>query len=95
MPGYVTKALTRFWHPPPVKIQDQSYLSRTQKVYNQNLLCQEMSTRSGSNLVLRIPINFYSYTCNNVYYLIVSLMYKTFLFFNLLYQVISTRSGST
>jgi hypothetical protein len=25
MPGYVTKALTRFWHPPPVKIQDQPY----------------------------------------------------------------------
>jgi hypothetical protein len=27
------------------------YLSRTQKSYNQNLLYQEMSTRSGSNLV--------------------------------------------
>jgi hypothetical protein len=25
MPGYVTKALTYFWHPPPVKIQDQPY----------------------------------------------------------------------
>jgi hypothetical protein len=25
MPGYVTKALTRFWHPPPAKSQDQSY----------------------------------------------------------------------
>ncbi len=25
MPGYVTKSLTRFWHPPPVKSQDQSY----------------------------------------------------------------------
>ncbi len=43
-----------------------SHLSRTQKSYNQNLLYQEMSTRSGSNLVLRIPINFYSYTCNSV-----------------------------
>ncbi len=26
MPGYVTKALTRFQHPPPVKSQDQPYL---------------------------------------------------------------------
>ncbi len=42
-------------------------LSRTQKSYNWNLLYQEMSTRSGSNLALRIPINFYCYTCNNVY----------------------------
>ncbi len=42
-------------------------LSRTQKSYNQNLLYQEMSTRSGSNLVLCVPINFYSYTCNNIY----------------------------
>ena len=42
------------------------------KSYNQNLLYREMSTRSGSNLVLPVPINFYSYTCNNVYYLIVS-----------------------
>jgi hypothetical protein len=25
MPGYVTKALTRFHHPPPVKSQDQPY----------------------------------------------------------------------
>jgi hypothetical protein len=25
MPRYVTKALTCFWHPPPVKIQDQPY----------------------------------------------------------------------
>ena len=33
-------------------------LSRTQKSSNQNLLYQEMSTRSGSNLVLRVPINF-------------------------------------
>jgi hypothetical protein len=40
-------------------------LSRTKKKSNQNLLYQEMSTRSGSNLVLRVPINFYSYTCNN------------------------------
>jgi hypothetical protein len=44
-----------------------SCLSRTQKSYNQNLLYQEMSTRSGSNLVFCIPIDFYSYTCNNVY----------------------------
>jgi hypothetical protein len=42
-------------------------LSRTKKSYNRNLLYQEMSTRSGSNLVLRVLINFYSYTCNNVY----------------------------
>jgi hypothetical protein len=33
-------------------------LSRTQKSYNQNLLYREMSTRSGSNLVLHVPINF-------------------------------------
>jgi hypothetical protein len=33
-------------------------LSKTQKKSNQNLLYQEMSTRSGSKLVLRIPINF-------------------------------------
>jgi hypothetical protein len=26
MPRYVTKALTHFWHPPPVKSQDQPYL---------------------------------------------------------------------
>jgi hypothetical protein len=25
MPGYITKALTRFWHLPPIKIQDQPY----------------------------------------------------------------------
>jgi hypothetical protein len=25
MTGSVAKALTRFWHPPPVKIQNQSY----------------------------------------------------------------------
>jgi hypothetical protein len=25
MPGYVTKALTHFWHPPPIKNQDQPY----------------------------------------------------------------------
>jgi hypothetical protein len=42
-------------------------LSRTQKSSSQNLLYQEMSTRSGSNLVLRVPINFYSYTYNNIY----------------------------
>ena len=65
------------------------------KSYNQNLLYQEISTRSGSHLVLHVPINFYSYTCNNIYELIVSLTYKTFLFSNLLYQVMSTRSGST
>ncbi len=35
-------------------------LSRTQKSSNQNLLYQEMSTRSRSNLVLPVPINFYS-----------------------------------
>ncbi len=40
-------------------------LSRTQKSSNQNLLYQEMTTRSGSILVLPVPINFYSYTCNN------------------------------
>jgi hypothetical protein len=40
-------------------------LSRTKKSSNQNLLYQEMSTRSGSNLVLRVTINFYSYSCNN------------------------------
>ena len=68
---------------------------KNKKSYNRNLLYREMSTRSGSNLVLRIPINFYSYTCNNVYQSIVSLTYKTFLFSNLLYQVMSTRSGST
>ena len=39
----------------------RNYLSRTQKSSNQNLLYQEMSTRSGSNLILCIPINFYSY----------------------------------
>jgi hypothetical protein len=44
----------------------QLALSRTQKSYNQNLLYREMSTGSGSNLVLRVPINFYRYTCNNV-----------------------------
>ncbi len=43
-----------------------SHLSRTQKSSNQNLLYREMSNRSGSNLVLHVPINFYSYTCNNV-----------------------------
>jgi hypothetical protein len=25
MPGYVTKALTHFWHPPPIKSQNQPY----------------------------------------------------------------------
>jgi hypothetical protein len=25
MPGYVPTALIRFWHPPPIKIQDQPY----------------------------------------------------------------------
>jgi hypothetical protein len=44
-----------------------SSLSRTQKSSKQNLLYQEMSTRTGSNLVSRIPINFYSYICNNIY----------------------------
>jgi hypothetical protein len=33
-------------------------LSRTQKNYNRNLLYPEMSTRSGSSLVLRVPIIF-------------------------------------
>jgi hypothetical protein len=43
-----------------------SYTSQElKKGSNQNLLYQEMSTRSGSSLVLRVPINFYSYTCNN------------------------------
>jgi hypothetical protein len=37
---------------------------KNKKSSNQNLLYQEMPTRSGSNLVLRIPVNFYSYTCN-------------------------------
>jgi hypothetical protein len=45
----------------------KNILSRTQKNSNQNLLYQEMSTRSGSDLVLRLAINFYSYTCNNIY----------------------------
>ncbi len=72
-----------------------TYLSRTQKSSTQNLMYQETSTRSGSSLVLCIPINFYSYTCNNIYYLIVSIMYKTFLNINLLYRVMPTRSGST
>ncbi len=40
---------------------------KNSKSYDQNLLYQEISTRSGSILVLSIPINFYSYTCNNVY----------------------------
>jgi hypothetical protein len=31
-----------------------------------NYCIEEMSTRSGSNLVLRIPIKFYSHICNNV-----------------------------
>jgi hypothetical protein len=70
-------------------------LSRTQKSSNRNLLYREMSTRSGSNLVLSVPINFCSYTCNNIYYLIVSIMYRTFLNYNLLYQVMSTRNGLT
>ncbi len=35
-------------------------LSRNQKSSNQNLFYQVMSTRSGSTLVLCIPINFYS-----------------------------------
>ncbi len=36
------------------------------KSSNRNVLYQEMSTRSGSSLVLRVPINFYSYTCKNI-----------------------------
>ncbi len=52
---------------PPQGDVNITYLSRTQKSYNQNWLYQEISTRSGSNLDLRVPINFYSYTCNNVY----------------------------
>ncbi len=42
-------------------------LSRTQKSSNRSLLYQKMFTRSGSNLVLRVPKNFCSYTCNNIY----------------------------
>ncbi len=69
-------------------------LSRTKKSSNRNLLYHEMSTRSRSNLVLRVPISFYSYTCNTIYKLIVSKVYTAFLNHNLLYQVMSTRSGS-
>jgi hypothetical protein len=54
------------------------HLSRTQKSSNQNLLYWEMSSRSGSNLVLRVPINFYGYTYNKIYKLIVSSMYTRF-----------------
>ncbi len=36
------------------------------KVLIKNLLYWVISTRSGSSLVLRAPINFYSYTCNNI-----------------------------
>ncbi len=68
-----------------VLVVDGTFLSRTQKNSIQNLLYREMSTRSGSNLVLRVLNNFYSYTCNNIYKLIVSSMYKTFLNYNLLY----------
>ncbi len=50
-----------------ITINDAQDLSRTQKNSNQNLLYQEMSTRSESNLVLPMPINFYSYTYNNIY----------------------------
>ncbi len=70
------------------------HLSRTQKSSNQSLLYQEMSTRSGSNIVLREPINFYCYTHNSIYESMLSIMYKTFLNHNLLYQVMSTRSVS-
>jgi hypothetical protein len=70
------------------------YLSRTKKSSNRNSLYREMSTRSGSNLVLRVPINFYSNTCNYIYKLIVSIMHKTFLKHNILKRVMSTRSGS-
>jgi hypothetical protein len=47
--------------------EENAILSRTQKSYDQNLLYREMSTRSGSNLILCVPIDFYSYTCNNIY----------------------------
>jgi hypothetical protein len=39
----------------------QSSLSRPQNSSNQILLYQVMSTRSGSTLVVRVPINFYKY----------------------------------
>jgi hypothetical protein len=42
-------------------------LSRTQKSSHQNLLYRVMSIRSVSPLALRVPINFYRYTCNNIY----------------------------
>jgi hypothetical protein len=40
-------------------------LSRTKKSSNKNLLYQVISTRSGSTLVVRIPINFYKYFCKS------------------------------
>ncbi len=62
-----------------------SNLSRTQKSSNQNLLYRGMSTRSGSNLVLCVPIKFYTNTCKAIYKFIVSIMYTMFLNHNLLY----------
>jgi hypothetical protein len=47
------------------QVLDNAHPLKNKKSSNHNLLYQEMSTRSGSNLVLCVPINFYSYTCNN------------------------------
>jgi hypothetical protein len=55
MPGYVTKALTRFQHPPPVKSQDQPY-PNTKPNYGaktQHAMAEDItppSTRQGRNL---------------------------------------------
>jgi hypothetical protein len=52
MPGYVTKALTHFWHPPPVKIQDQlyphakpSYGAKTQHATAEDTTTKEIHSR--------------------------------------------------
>jgi hypothetical protein len=42
----------------PIKHSIQLPLLKNSKSSNQNLLYGEMSTRSGSNLVLRVPVNF-------------------------------------
>jgi hypothetical protein len=42
-----------------------TFLSSPQKGSNQHLLYQVMSTRSGSTLVVRVPINFYKYICKS------------------------------
>jgi hypothetical protein len=55
MPGYVTKALTRFWHPPPVKIQNQPYphTKPNYRAKTQHSTAEDTSppsTRRGRNL---------------------------------------------